>query len=246
MSRLTGYPRDAILGRNCRFLQGPDTDPAARATIRAALVRGRVVPRRAAQLSPRWHTLLERIDDQPGADAAGRVTHFIGVQADVTELRETMAHWPRGDARRADGLANREAFMGRLEELQAAAAPFAVLFVDLDSSRAVNDDAGHHTGDHVLQMIAERLRGRAADGERWRDRRGRVRLSETGRTASSGRARPQGASGGHRRAVAIGEYTRVWGRSVGIATERDAMDGARVLRAADAAMYRAKAGRENR
>ena len=33
--RLTGYPRDEILGRNCRFLQGPDTDPAKVARMRA-------------------------------------------------------------------------------------------------------------------------------------------------------------------------------------------------------------------
>jgi PAS domain S-box-containing protein len=41
--RLTGYPRAEILGRNCRFLQGPETDPAAVARIRAAVTEARPI-----------------------------------------------------------------------------------------------------------------------------------------------------------------------------------------------------------
>jgi PAS domain S-box-containing protein len=44
--RMTGYARDEIVGRNCRFLQGPDTDPAALARIRAAMQQARSGPLR--------------------------------------------------------------------------------------------------------------------------------------------------------------------------------------------------------
>lgn len=247
--RLTGYPLDAIIGRNCRFLQGPDTDPAARATIRTALAAGspcRVVMRNyRLDGTPFWNELTI----SPVADTAGRVTHFIGVQADVTELRETLAHLEHVAMHDAlTGLANREAFMGRLEELQALGIPFAVLFVDLDGFKRVNDEAGHHAGDQVLQAIAGRLRDQTAEvdmvarigGDEFaclligEDRE--QRASESAERIRRGIAAP----------LQFGEYVVRVGASVGMATEQDAMDGARVLRLADAAMYRAKAGRLNR
>ncbi|MGJ7915693.1 diguanylate cyclase domain-containing protein [Massilia sp. LXY-6] len=66
------------------------------------------------------------------------------------------------------GLPNRVLFLRRLDELLAArqgAATVAVLFLDLDGFKPVNDSHGHAAGDHVLAVIAERLRGtiRASD-----------------------------------------------------------------------------------
>ena len=84
-SRLTGYPLDEVLGRNCRFLQGADTDPIAVARIHAALDKDHAV---AAVLrnyrrdgSPFWNQVVI----SPVVDATGRVTHHIGIQVDVTD-----------------------------------------------------------------------------------------------------------------------------------------------------------------
>ena len=82
--RTTGYAPAEVLGRNCRFLQGPGTDPAAVARIRAA-----VRARREATVTllnyrrdgePFWNELYLA----PIPDATGAVTHFVGVQSDVT------------------------------------------------------------------------------------------------------------------------------------------------------------------
>ena len=59
------------------------------------------------------------------------------------------------------GLANRPAFVARLEEIaKLAEGEAAVLFIDLDDFKPVNDDVGHLAGDHVLQVVGDRL-GRA-------------------------------------------------------------------------------------
>jgi diguanylate cyclase (GGDEF)-like protein len=60
------------------------------------------------------------------------------------------------------GLPNRVRFLRRLDELLAArqgAAAVAVLFLDLDGFKPVNDRHGHAAGDHMLAVIAERIRG---------------------------------------------------------------------------------------
>ena len=82
--RTTGYRRDEVQGRNCRFLQGPDTDPAAVQAVRDAL----------ASREHRTITLLNYRKDgsafwnelavSPVFDASGELTHFVGIQSDVT------------------------------------------------------------------------------------------------------------------------------------------------------------------
>lgn len=77
---LTGYSRDEILGFNCRFLQGPGTDPSTVARIRAAVTTGRDV--RAVILNytkagqPFWNELFIA----PLKDSSGKSVHFVGVQ----------------------------------------------------------------------------------------------------------------------------------------------------------------------
>ena len=82
--RTTGYSREEVQGRNCRFLQGPDTDPEAVQAVRDAL----------AAREHRTITLLNYRKDgsafwnelalSPVFDASGELTHFVGIQSDVT------------------------------------------------------------------------------------------------------------------------------------------------------------------
>lgn len=84
---LTGYERSAVLGRNCRFLQGPDTDPEVVERLRVEL----------ETQSDSFETLLNyRRDGSPFwndlsiaavRDASGAVTHFVGVLSDATERK---------------------------------------------------------------------------------------------------------------------------------------------------------------
>lgn len=86
--RLTGYKRDDVLGRNCRYLQGPETDPAAIATIRQAMNEERhctvEILNYRADGTPFWNLL----SITPVRNSAGNVTNFIGVQVDITKRKE--------------------------------------------------------------------------------------------------------------------------------------------------------------
>jgi PAS domain S-box-containing protein len=87
-TRLTGYDVAEVLGRNCRFLQGHGTDPGTIARISEALHTE--VPCTVEMLNyrkdgtPFWNEL----SISPVHDEQGRLTHFVGVQADVTQRRK--------------------------------------------------------------------------------------------------------------------------------------------------------------
>jgi len=92
LSRITGYSREELLGRDMRLLQGPDTDRAALEEIARALAEGRgcelVLKNYRKEGTPFWNELLiAPVRDQE----AVRLTHFIGVHADVTERRRAEA-----------------------------------------------------------------------------------------------------------------------------------------------------------
>ncbi len=83
-ARLTGYSAGDVLGRNCRFLQGPGTDPAAAAEIRQAVRQRRSCVVEILNYRKDGTPFWNRLSITPVHDAAGEVTHFIGVQSDVT------------------------------------------------------------------------------------------------------------------------------------------------------------------
>jgi PAS domain S-box-containing protein len=85
--RLTGYPADEVLGRNCRFLQGDDTDPDAIAQLRNAIAQHQdvnvVIRNYRKDGTPFWNNLTIA----PVRDEGGKVTHFVGLQNDVTDRK---------------------------------------------------------------------------------------------------------------------------------------------------------------
>jgi PAS domain S-box-containing protein len=89
--RLTGYARDEILGRNCRFLQGPETDPETVRTIHDAVVRAEAleidIRNHRKDGEPFWNRLLMA----PVYDADQQLAYFFASQVDVTLERERLA-----------------------------------------------------------------------------------------------------------------------------------------------------------
>ncbi len=83
--RLTGYSRQEVLHRNCRFLQGPDTPPEEVDKIRAALNEGRQYTGELLNYRKDGSPFWNRISLTPLRNSQGKVTHYVGVQSDITE-----------------------------------------------------------------------------------------------------------------------------------------------------------------
>jgi PAS domain S-box-containing protein len=102
-SDLTGYQNEEIVGRNCRFLQGPDTDPATVREVRKAIQEERAVAvdilNYKADGTPFWNALFIG----PIFDQEGRLMHFFASQMDITERRSTMESYLQAQKMEAIG-----------------------------------------------------------------------------------------------------------------------------------------------
>ena len=83
--KLTGYSAEEVIGRNCRFLQGPDTDQVELNKLRRSLEAGTeiqvVLKNYRKDKTPFWNELMV----SPILDNEGKLTHFIGVQNDISK-----------------------------------------------------------------------------------------------------------------------------------------------------------------
>jgi PAS domain S-box-containing protein len=88
---LTGYRDDELIGRNCRFLQGPKTDPAPVAAMREALANEDVVIVEMLNYRKDGSTFWNALHLGPIYDETGKLAYFFGSQWDVTDLRVARA-----------------------------------------------------------------------------------------------------------------------------------------------------------
>jgi diguanylate cyclase (GGDEF)-like protein/PAS domain S-box-containing protein len=85
--RITGYSAEEAIGRNCRFLQGTDTAQPQMETIREALSEGQSCTVELRNYRKNGTMFWNSVSIAPVLDEAGRTTHFIGVQKDITEVK---------------------------------------------------------------------------------------------------------------------------------------------------------------
>lgn len=83
--RQTGYPPEETLGRNCKFLQGPKTDPAAVAAIRAALRSKAAITVDLLNYKKDGTPFWNRLRIRPLHDGAGRLLYFAGAQNPIRD-----------------------------------------------------------------------------------------------------------------------------------------------------------------
>jgi diguanylate cyclase (GGDEF)-like protein/PAS domain S-box-containing protein len=162
--RLSGYGRDECIGRTPGLLKSGRQSAGFYRELWATILAGRtwqgevVERRRDGSL---W-TASQVIT--PLLDESGAVTHFVAIQHDVTassEAREAIERLAFHDS--LTGLPNRVSFLESLGRAIARAGTehrmLALLYLDLDDFKPVNDAMGHAAGDALLIAVAERLRG---------------------------------------------------------------------------------------
>jgi PAS domain S-box-containing protein len=84
---LTGYRKDEVTGKNCRFLQGPDTDPAAVDAIRDAISGNRPLILDLLNYRKDGSPFWNRLSLRPVLRADGTASHIIGIQSDLTKVK---------------------------------------------------------------------------------------------------------------------------------------------------------------
>ncbi|TFZ03731.1 bifunctional diguanylate cyclase/phosphodiesterase [Ramlibacter humi] len=167
--RRTGYSRDEVLGRTPRLLQGPNTQRRALDHIRAALEEWRPARVDLINYKKNGEPFWVDLDVSPVWDKQRKLTHWVAVGRDVTERKlaeEKIQHLAFYDT--LTKLPNRQLLMDRLHAaLTDPGRPRegALMFIDLDNFKVLNDTLGHQKGDLLLQLVAERLRSCVAKGD---------------------------------------------------------------------------------
>jgi two-component system CheB/CheR fusion protein len=246
-SAVTGYTPEEALGRTPGFLSSGRQDQDFYRAMWQAIDehgwwQGEIWNRRKdGDIYPEWLTI------NAVHDAEGKVINYIGIFTDVTLIKDSQRRIEfLATHDELTGLPNRTLFLDRIQQTIARAQRqgqcFAVLFVDLDNFKVVNDSLGHAAGDLMLREVATRLQEcvRMADtvarfgGDEFAILVELTAVEESevaARRIIESLARPMQLAGSELTASA----------SIGISLfPEDGTDAETLLRNADSAMYQAK------
>jgi diguanylate cyclase (GGDEF)-like protein/PAS domain S-box-containing protein len=247
IERIFGIPPALLVGQRLVEVAGADANPKIAAAIEAVLTSPYATT--TIEVLLRHHTTgrmrqaemtVTNLMDEPSV--AGIVLNTRDV-SDAKELQEQLVHEAYHDG--LTELASRALFREQLEEKLAGSRRFddvAVLFLDLDGFKEVNDSLGHAAGDQLLVQVAGRLRELVRDG----DTVARFGGDEFAVLVASILAPADAETLAQRIVAAVGRPFLIDGRelhvgaSIGIASAADAGDMEQLLRNADLAMYKAK------
>jgi diguanylate cyclase (GGDEF)-like protein/PAS domain S-box-containing protein len=250
--QLTGYSADEALGKTPRLLHSGRQEKTFYEEMWKRLTstgvwRGEIWNRRkTGEFFAEWLSI------SAVCDRDGRVTQYVGVFSDITARKqdqEQIVHLAQYDA--LTDLPNRALLLDRLNQMIKAAgrsnSKVAVIFIDLDRFKDVNDSLGHDAGDDLLRTLAWRL----SKSVRSQDTVARMGGDEfvvaiQGLTdARDSVVIAQKLLSRLIQPVTVNTYELTVTASLGISVyPEDARDGQELIRNADAAMYQAKnAGR---
>jgi len=167
---ITGYSRAEVLGRNPRLLNsGWQTADYYAEMWRTLLEEGHWYGevwnrRKSGEIYP------EMLNVSAVRDASGKVRHYVGLFSDITEIKshqQQLEHIAHYDV--LTNLPNRLLFGEHLHQAMAQAVrrdnQLAVIYLDLDGFKAINDQHGHNVGDSLLVSLAHRMRGVLREGD---------------------------------------------------------------------------------
>ena len=255
---ITGYTAAEAVGRTPDLLDSGRHDASFHAALQERLARkgswqGEIWHRRKnGEVHPEWLTLTAV------RNGSGELSRYVGTLTDITarkaaedEIRQLAFYDP------LTLLPNRRLLLDRLQQALAASARSkrlgALLFLDLDNFKTLNDTLGHDKGDLLLQQIAERLASCVREGDTVARLGGDefvIMLEDLSQSAAEAAAQTEIV--GEKILVALSQPYALTGHeyhntsSIGVTLFRDQRDTVEdLLRRADLAMYQAKAAGRN-
>lgn len=252
--RMSGYDSEEVQGQTARLLKSGRMPEIFYRRLWHAIIRGEVFSDVMTNRRKDGTLYHEALTITPQLDAQGQVTHFIATGRDITEqiqFQERIEHLANHDA--LTGLPNRVLLMDRLDQAMSRAKwhqrHVAVLFMDMDRFKVINDSLGHASGDSLLKAIATRLSGSVRDGDTVARLGGdefAVILNDVATTTDVERM-------SRLLLDAVSAPFQVEGRELFVTTSvgismypQDGGDSVDLLKRADVAMYNAKLGGKNR
>ncbi|MEC8355399.1 MAG: diguanylate cyclase [Verrucomicrobiota bacterium] len=159
----TGYSAEEVIGKTPRIFQKEGTDKEELSKIREALEKKEPVRVTLRNFSKSGKEYWVDISILPLRDTEGVVTHFASIQRDITEykkLEQDLQILCRTDP--LTTAANRRAFNEILSQefsrFKRSQKEYALIMIDLDHFKSINDQHGHSVGDQVLIEVTERCK----------------------------------------------------------------------------------------
>lgn len=161
---LTGYTAEEVIGQNARILKSGRHDAAFFGDMFQQLQASKLWKGEVWSKRKDGSIYLERLCISAICNDAGEVSRYVGVLADITQQwnkEQMVQHMALHDG--LTGLPNRSLLMERVGQMIAMSAReprhIALMFLDLDGFKLVNDTWGHDIGDQVLKTVSARLLG---------------------------------------------------------------------------------------
>ncbi|MDQ1920208.1 bifunctional diguanylate cyclase/phosphodiesterase [Massilia pseudoviolaceinigra] len=252
-TRITGFSESEAVGKDVRLTRSHTENPAMYQQMWAEL--GEVGFWRGERWDTRksGETYLQWLTVSAVRDNHGVTTHYVAVFSDITKVKESqeqLDHMAHHDSLTA--LPNRLLFHDRLLHALKRAArdgqQLAVLFIDLDRFKNVNDTLGHHVGDELLKQVASALQGKLREGDTLARLGGDefiVLLENVSGQSGAGQVAEK-LMAMFEQPFIVSDYELFVTGSVGISMfPDDAADLNMLIRNADVAMYQAKARGRN-